>query len=170
MQKDTTAAPREAILPLRLWRVIDGDSIEAWVELPLSCSLQKRIRLKGFYAPELNGATPTQALAAAQRLKEALDRTNPAIMVRGSREDLHGRLVATLILGGIAANPHEVLGPYQLSERDHAADLRAAKQNKAQGKQALRPCPDCGGSATETAFGSPAKYPCTSCNGKGVLL
>jgi endonuclease YncB( thermonuclease family) len=108
-------------------RAIDGDTIEARIVLGFGTSLIRRIRLRGFYAAEIIGPTAGQGLAARERLATALATGNWTIQGRGSREDRYGRVVALPYRDGVPVNPHDVLGPYQLTEQEHAAGLRLAK-------------------------------------------
>lgn len=109
-------------------RAIDGDAIEALVMLPLGVAVRTRIRLRGFFAPELNGSQPAAAVMAKERLQAALDSHQCHILSRGSREDRYGRLAAYLLLDGRAADPNAILGPCQLSEADHDRDLKHSRR------------------------------------------
>ena len=108
-------------------RALDGDSIEAQVELPLGVAIKRRIRLKGFFAPEHAGANPTAADAARERLQAALDVHECHIQCHGMRNDRYGRLTAVLMLNGRAVHPGMVLGELQLTPSAHKADLNAAR-------------------------------------------
>lgn len=109
-------------------RAIDGDTIQARIILGFSCSLIRRIRLKGFYAPEHLGRTPGMALEAQNRLQATLNTGELTIATYGSKDDLHGRLVAIVYRDGVALNPFDVLGPFQLDPSAHAADVKFSKQ------------------------------------------
>jgi hypothetical protein len=108
-------------------RAVDGDTIIADVKLPLGITITRRIRLKGFFAPEHKGANPTAADAATQRLQNALQVHTCHIACHGMREDRYGRLTATLLLNGRAVHPGAVLGELQLSPEAHRADLNVSR-------------------------------------------
>lgn len=113
-------------------RAIDGDTIQGDIELPLGVKIRKRIRLKGFLAPEHHGANPTAADAATQRLQHALDVHTVHIQCQGMRDDRYGRLTATLLLNGRAVAPGMVLADLQLSLDAHKNDLRQARNGRAE--------------------------------------
>jgi len=108
-------------------RAIDGDTIKGKIVLPLGVYVERRIRLKGFLAPEKNGSNPTAAEAARERLQAALDTHSVHILCHGMRDDRYGRLTATLLLNGRAVHPGMVLGEFQLSLDAHKADLQFAR-------------------------------------------
>jgi hypothetical protein len=108
-------------------QAIDGDTIIAQVMLPLGATIQRRIRLKGFFAPEKRGSNPAAAEAAKLRLQAALDGHTCHIATHGSRDDRYGRLTATLLIDGRAVHPGAVLGELQLSLQAHQNDLVFAR-------------------------------------------
>ena len=112
-------------------RAVDGDTVIGHLKLPLGILAQRRIRLKGFYAPEKRGANPAAADAARQCLQDALDTHKCHIQCHGMREDRYGRLAATLLLNGRAVHGGLVLGQYQLDAAAHAHDLAIARAVKA---------------------------------------
>lgn len=130
MKLDQKAAPTEHVYELLDCRAVDGDTIEARVDLGFSVLTIQRFRLKGFYAPELDGGMPDQGRAARDVLQAVLARSRCTVKRRGMRKDNCGRYLITLLLDGVAADPFLVLYPYQMTEANHAADLRAQKANK----------------------------------------
>lgn len=114
-------------------RAIDGDTIQADIRLPLGVTLNRIIRLKGFFAPEHHGANPTMADAARQRLQDALDTHTCHIQCYGMRNDRYGRLTATLLLNSRPVLAGAVLGSLQLTPEAHRADLAIAKGGAAGG-------------------------------------
>lgn len=130
MQLKTQATPSDWLYILTAPRAIDGDTIEAQVHLGFDVHLTARFRLKGFYAPELNGGMPDQGLAAQKLLQAALEGKALAFRKRGSKKDNCGRWLITLLIDGVAADPFTTIFPYQMTEENHAADLRAQKANQ----------------------------------------
>lgn len=106
-------------------RAIDGDTIEASLVLWEGVTLRRRIRLRGFFAAEPTGLTAEQGRAAQQRLQAALDRHEAHLQTTGMREDRYGRLCARLWLGGRLTDPAEILGPHQMTEAAHQAQLHS---------------------------------------------
>lgn len=104
-------------------RAIDGDAIDATIQLSFGVAIRRRIRLKDYHAPETRGATPEAAILATQRLASAIAGHVLHISGIGLRNDQHGRLVAVLLIDGKVAGPEEVLGDLQLSREAHKADL-----------------------------------------------
>lgn len=108
-------------------RVIDGDSIEAFIDLPFGVSLKRIIRLRGFYAPELGGRSPTAAIEASKRLASALDSQKAYLHAHRLTHDNHGRIVAQLIIGYCPVDGRTILGELQMTEAEHKIDLRYAR-------------------------------------------
>lgn len=108
-------------------RAIDGDTIEGTIILDFGVCIRKRIRLKGFFAPEKDGPNPTSANLARLRLQEWLNGHALHLAAQGMKEDRYGRLVAWILGNGRGADPHAILGDLQLSEAAHAAELKFAR-------------------------------------------
>lgn len=111
-------------------RVIDGDAIEATISLPFGACVIKRIRLKGFWAPEKEGRTPDLARLAHTRLEDWILGRDLFIRCPSERQDKFGRVIADLYDSNGPANPHDILRDAQLSEADHKADLDWARSKK----------------------------------------
>lgn len=85
-------------LPVRILRVVDGDTVEVRVQVWLGQAVQTRVRLRGIDAPELNGACGAereQAIAARDRLGQLL-RDQPVWLTDVGRDKYFGRVVARL--------------------------------------------------------------------------
>lgn len=123
-------ATRPSHLRLLNIRAIDGDTIEAHIELPLGILARRRIRLKGFFAPEHHGATPDGAAAAQAALQAACDGKECHIATYGMREDRYGRLAATLFVAGEPALPGAILGVHQLSPEQHRSEVHRARAGR----------------------------------------
>lgn len=116
---------------------VDGDTIIAEINLGFHTTHSARIRLKGFYAPELDGRTPEQGIAARKTLQDALNGHQVTFPKRGARQDNYGRWLLELWIDGQPAIPEGTIWPYQMDERAHAEDLKAAKANRARKRGAL---------------------------------
>jgi endonuclease YncB( thermonuclease family) len=108
-------------------RAVDGDTIVATVTLPLETWIQRRIRLKAFYAPEMKGRDALAGERARQRLQDAVTGHGCHIQCRGMRNDRYGRLTAVLLIDGRVVHPGQVLGEFALTAEQHKADLDHAR-------------------------------------------
>lgn len=122
-----TFVTRPSHLPLHAIRAIDGDTIEAQIELPLGVYARRRIRLKGFFAPEHHGASPDLAKAAQRALQAACDSHACHIQTHGSREDRYGRIAAVLWIDGKPVDGDQILGPLNLTPAAHQAEVKRAR-------------------------------------------
>lgn len=111
----------EGVYAISEVRVIDGDTIEAVIHLPFLVKLQKRIRLKGWWADELKGLYSESGLAAKQRLEAWCADKALWIASPSGRCDKYGRVVAHLVHGHKLVNPAEVLGSLSLTAAQHTA-------------------------------------------------
>lgn len=109
---------------------VDGDTIRCRIELGFGIHSEQRVRLKGFYAPEMDGGVPEQGLAARERLQAFLDANTLYLRAWGMKVDRYGRTVAELWWIDRAVTAAEVLGALQLSVEAHRADLLEAKRLK----------------------------------------
>jgi endonuclease YncB( thermonuclease family) len=124
---------RPSHLRLTNIRAVDGDTIEAHIELPLGILARRRIRLKHFFAPEHRGATPGLAHAAQDALQAACDGHEVHVMTHGMREDRYGRIAAVLVIDGQPVDGNTILGPLNLTLAAHAADVVRARESREKG-------------------------------------
>ena len=97
----------------RITRVIDGDTVEAQVDLGFRVSLDVVLRLIGINAPEVHGPDRPRGQAATRHLTELLQRLTPTdgrITVRTQKDltEKYGRYLATLIAGEVNLNDRMV--------------------------------------------------------------
>lgn len=98
-------------------RVVDGDTIDADVDLGFYCTMRLRLRILGVDTPELNSKDPAErekALKAKQFVEDAL-LPIPGILIKTSKADSFGRWLATVTYYGgknlaeeLLANGHAV--------------------------------------------------------------
>ena len=89
---------------MRVTRVIDGDTVEGYLDLGLHLERKLRIRLYGINAPERRGATNVAGCAARDHLARLLSKYGESkvdgyhLLVQTSldRDDKYGRLLGTL--------------------------------------------------------------------------
>lgn len=119
---------QRGVYAIRDVRVIDGDAIDAVICLPFDALIQKRIRLKGWWADELEGTHAEAGQRAAARLREFV-KDRPLWIACGSvRLDKYGRVLADLVEGTAFVDPRAVLGDCQLTERVHKERRNAILQ------------------------------------------
>lgn len=119
------------IHPLENIRVIDGDTIEAQILLPFEQRVQKRIRLKGWWADEIGGLYNGTAVVARFRLECFIQGKALWLHAPSCRLDRYGRVVGSLMHGERIVTAQEVLGDLQLTEKDHKAHRDAEKASRA---------------------------------------
>lgn len=118
---------QDRLFPIHNIRAIDGDCLHAHVALPFEVSVQKRIRLKNWFADELVGPHSADGYKA-QRLLQEWCRGKVIWIAPGSiRCDRYGRIVASLWHADRLVAPSDVLGSLALTERIHAERLAQAK-------------------------------------------
>ena len=113
----------QEFFPLLNPRVIDGDALEATIQLPFGACIIKRIRLKGFWAPEVTGRLSSAGLRASERLYEWIAVRELFIRCNHKRQDRYGRVIAELWSTEGPADPKEVLGDFQLTAEQHKLEL-----------------------------------------------
>lgn len=89
-------------------RVIDGDTIEARVDLGFDVFAVQRFRLYGINAPETKGESREDGRAATEYLRTLIT-TNAAdsvltIQTRKDKREKYGRYLAVLMAGGVNLN------------------------------------------------------------------
>ena len=96
----------------RIKRVIDGDTIEARVDLGFDVFAVQRFRLYGINAPETKGESREDGRAATEYLRTLIT-TNAAdsvltIQTRKDKREKYGRYLAVLIANGVNINQRMV--------------------------------------------------------------
>lgn len=94
----------------RLWhyrakitRVIDGDTVEAEIDVGFRIVMTQRLRLLGINAPEKQRPTRTEGDIATDALKELLQAATDNrgyVLIRTEQDDAFGRYLAIIYLGG----------------------------------------------------------------------
>jgi micrococcal nuclease len=86
-------------------RVVDGDTIDAMIDLGFGVHVKKRIRLAGINAPESrtrNLVEKKLGLAAKERLKEMLDGAANCFELESSELGKYGRVLGKLHINKLA--------------------------------------------------------------------
>jgi endonuclease YncB( thermonuclease family) len=107
------------IHPLDHIRVIDGDTIEATIRLPFDTAIVKRVRLRGWWAPEPVGPWRIDGLQAAERLRAFCEGKALWLHAPSCRLDRYGRVLGHLMHGERIINPKDILLELQLTETEH---------------------------------------------------
>ena len=85
--------------------VVDGDTVDARVDLGFSIYTEMRLRLYGIDTPELNSKILDERLAAqdAKRFVETMC-LNQTVLLRTYKKDKYGRYLADIIIGESTVN------------------------------------------------------------------
>lgn len=81
--------------------VVDGDTIDVWVDVGFSIRVQQRLRLDGINTAEMHASDPAER-ARAQAAKARLIQLLPAEFVVRTKKDKRekfGRLLAEIVVG-----------------------------------------------------------------------
>ena len=90
-----------------LIRVIDGDTVDAWIDLGFNITVRRRIRLWGINAPETRTRDleeKREGKLAAARLEEMLALNRGSFMVRSIGVDKYGRCLGELYIQEVNLN------------------------------------------------------------------
>ena len=89
----------------KLDRVVDGDTVDAMIDLGFDITIKKRIRLGGINAPESrtrNLAEKKAGLAAKERLKELLEGSANEFELESTKLGKYGRVIGRLHVSKLA--------------------------------------------------------------------
>lgn len=109
--------------PFALTRVVDGDTVRGRISLPFDHSFEAIVRLKEFYADELDGPFASQGLKAQARLEEWFEDRHVLLKCGKPRLDRYGRVLAFLWSEGKVWSPGAILGGLALTKQEHARRL-----------------------------------------------
>lgn len=90
-----------------LIRVIDGDTIDAWIDLGFNITVRRRIRLWGINAPEtrtLDLEEKAEGKIAKARLEEMLNLNRGSFLIKSIGVDKYGRCLGELYIKEINLN------------------------------------------------------------------
>jgi len=90
-----------------LIRVIDGDTIDAWIDLGFNITVRRRIRLWGIDAPEtrtLDLVEKVEGKKAMERLAEILNVNRGIFAVRSVGIDKYGRCLGEIYIQDVNIN------------------------------------------------------------------
>ncbi len=89
----------------KVGRVLDGDTVEAVVDLGFDVSHRVFVRLFGLNAPETKGATKQAGLVSKARLEALV--LNKTVLLRSrvyNDTDKYGRCLGTIVVDGVDVN------------------------------------------------------------------
>lgn len=131
--------------PLLSVRAVDGDTLLVTIALAFETTITKRVRLKGWWAPEMTGPDAARGMAAQQRLHNFCEGKVLWILCPAQRLDRYGRVIATLMHEERIISARDVLGDLQLTEAEHKAARDAHRPAQGTlGPKAWPPCGVCG--------------------------
>lgn len=82
--------------PASLDRVVDGDTVDLWVDLGFRISVKKRFRLASIDAPEMRGKTHQAGVESKNRLRSLIVAAGNGLTVASEKTGKWGRWLGTL--------------------------------------------------------------------------
>lgn len=89
----------EYLYKINVTRVVDGDTVDAEIDLGFDIKIQKRIRLHGIDAPETRTRDKQEkrkGLAAKKRLEQIVENQNNLLYLKSMDRGKYGRCVGVL--------------------------------------------------------------------------
>ena len=77
-------------------RVVDGDTVDLWIDLGFRISTRQRFRLAAIDAPEMRGKTHQAGIDAKNRLRSLIVAAGDGLTVASEKTGKWGRWLATL--------------------------------------------------------------------------
>jgi micrococcal nuclease len=77
-------------------RVVDGDTVDLWVDLGFRVTTKKRFRLASIDAPEMRGKTHAAGIEAKNRLRSLIIGAGEGLTVASEKTGKWGRWLGTL--------------------------------------------------------------------------
>ena len=117
-----------------LVRVVDGDTIDAIIDLGFDVQVKKRIRLAGINAPESrtrNKVEKKLGLAAKERLIEILDGAANVFEIDSKELGKYGRVIGKIYINKLAGKDvlTQVCINDMLVKEGHATEYDGGKRN-----------------------------------------
>lgn len=86
------------IYKAKLSRVVDGDSVNLWVDLGFTVWVEQKFRLIGVNTPELNSSDPEERLRAFEAKNYVIEELSRAdeILVESHKTEKYGRYLADI--------------------------------------------------------------------------
>ena len=117
----------------KLDRVVDGDTIDAEIDLGFEITIKKRIRLGGINAPESrtrNLAEKKMGLAAKERLKEMLEGSANEFELESTKLGKYGRVIGRIHISKLSGkdNITQVCVNDKLVEEGYAVEYDGGKR------------------------------------------
>ena len=103
-------------------RVVDGDTIEAWLDLESIVRVKVRIRLKGIECAELDEPDGPKAAASLMAVLQSPAAHTMRIASGLHLRDCHGRIVSDILLGDGSSVVDRLLGTPYFWRRSAYAD------------------------------------------------
>ena len=92
---------------IKIDRVVDGDTVDGWIELGFNISTKKRIRLYGINAPESRTtdlAEKAKGLESKAWLVERLEGKTVTVKTEKDSSGKYGRTLGTLFIDSVNIN------------------------------------------------------------------
>ena len=91
----------------KLIRVIDGDTVDAWIDLGFGISIKRRVRLWGINTPETRTkdlVEKAEGIKSKIRLMDLLDQNKGSFALRSVGVDKYGRCLGEIYIQEININ------------------------------------------------------------------
>jgi micrococcal nuclease len=98
MNEPQPAPTQQYVYNARITNVVDGDTVDAVVDLGFHASVTMRLRLADVNSPEVHGPTRDAGLAAAAFTRSTLGGKD--VLIRTRKADDFGRYLARVWTGG----------------------------------------------------------------------
>lgn len=83
-------------------RVVDGDTVDLWIDLGFRLRTHQRIRMLGYDAPEVRGPTRAAGLEATEKLRSLL--AGKSLRIRTEKSEKYGRWLGVVFAGRVNVN------------------------------------------------------------------
>lgn len=100
MNTESDIQPVARSYPVKVLRVIDGDTLEVSVSLGFHADFRCTLPLKGINCPEMHGPDAEKGKAAKAYVEQIVEKRGPWMMARVWKPDSFGRWLAELEIPG----------------------------------------------------------------------
>ena len=113
-------------------RVIDGDTVDTWIDLGLDVSVNIRFRLYGINAPEMRGPSSDRGKASKARLEQMLPvGSKIVILTHKDKQEKYGRYLGEFFPASDIATIGEISINQQMVREGYAVEYMTDFINEA---------------------------------------
>ena len=100
MNAESDIQPAVRTYPVKVLRVVDGDTLVAEISLGFYASFRATLRLVGINCPEMHGPDAEKGKAAKAYVEQTVEKHGPWMLARIRKADSFGRWLAELEIPG----------------------------------------------------------------------